>query len=185
MIVQAGDGARVVLRRYRAEDEEALFEAVRESVRELSEWMFWCHAGYSKEESRAWLEKRDAEWEQGASFDFAMVDGASGRLLGGCGLNAVNRICRMANLGYWVRTTSAGRGVATAAARALATFGFEELGLTRIEIVVATGNAGSQRVAEKAGAAREGVLRNRLSVGNRLQDAVMFSLVPGDRAKGV
>ncbi len=175
----------MLLRRYRMEDEDALFEAVRESIPELAEWMFWCHPGYSKDESRAWLERRDAEWEQGSSYDYAMVDAESGRLLGGCGLNAVNKLYRMANLGYWVRTGAARRGVATAAARALAELGFQELGLTRIEIVVATGNAASQRVAEKVGAVREGVLRNRLQVANRLQDAVMFSMVPGDLKGGV
>lgn len=180
-IVSARDGTRVVLRRYRLDDEEGLFEAVRESIPELGAWMFWCHPGYSRGESRAWLEKREGEWELGSSYDFAMVDAESGRLLGGCGLNGVSRVHRMANLGYWVRTGATGRGIATGAARELARFGFEELGLSRIEVVVATGNTNSQRVAEKVGAVREGVLRNRLAVGNRLQDAVMFSLVPGDR----
>lgn len=177
-IIVAGDGARVVLRRYRAEDEEALFEAVRESVAELSPWMFWCQPGYSREESRGWLGGRAEEWEQGRSYDFAMIDEARGRLLGGCGLNGVSRVNRFANLGYWVRSTETGRGIATAATRALAELGLGELGLARIEVVVATGNTASQRVAVKAGAVREGVLRNRLAVGNVLQDAVMFSFVP-------
>ena len=91
-----------------------------------------------------------------------------------------NRVHNFANLGYWVRSSRVGQGVATAATRLAAQFGFEELKFTRIEIVAATGNVGSLRVAEKAGARREGVLRNRLMLGGKLHDAVMHSLVPED-----
>jgi hypothetical protein len=72
------------------------------------------------------------------------------------------------------------RGVATAATHLIVRFGFEVLGLTRVEIVVDVDNGPSLRVAEKVGAVREGVLRNRLVTGDRVSDAVMFSLVPED-----
>src|SRR3990172_4536404 len=103
-----------------------------------------------------------------------------GSYLGGCGLNGIGEY-KFANLGYWVRTSRTKQGVATAATLLLARFGFDELKLNRIEIVVATGNYASQRVAEKAGATREGVLRNRLILkGKPVVDAVMFSLIPKD-----
>ena len=41
-------------------------------------------------------------------------------------------------------------------------------------------NAPSQRVAEKVGAIREGIQRNRLVTDDRIDDAVMFSLIPAD-----
>jgi len=46
--------------------------------------------------------------------------------------------------------------------------------------LAATGNHASQRVAEKAGAVREGVLRKRLLVKGQTQDAVLYSLVAED-----
>jgi len=70
--------------------------------------------------------------------------------------------------------------VATATVRLLSAFALKELGLIRIEIVVAAGNIASQRVAEKSGAKREGILRNRLAAGDRVFDAVMYSLIPSD-----
>jgi len=45
---------------------------------------------------------------------------------------------------------------------------------------VAVGNVASQRAVEKAGAHREGVLRNRLILGDEPVDAVLYSLVPMD-----
>lgn len=71
-------------------------------------------------------------------------------------------------------------GIATAIVPMLARFGFEQLNLNRIEIVAAEGNLPSQRVAEKAGAFREGLLRYRLFVHGKSLDAFMFSLVPSD-----
>ena len=48
------------------------------------------------------------------------------------------------------------------------------------EIVASVDNAPSQRVAEKVGATREGLQRNRLVNGDRIDDGIMFSLIPAD-----
>lgn len=61
-----------------------------------------------------------------------------------------------------------------------ARFGFQELKLFRIEIVVRLDNRASLRVAEKTGAVREGILRDRLLAHGKSHDAVMFSLLPGE-----
>src|SRR5438093_10933475 len=85
---------------------------------------------------------------------------------------------KIANLGYWVTRTAMGQCYAPAATRLLARFGFEQLGLNRIEIVVAGGNIPSQRAAEKAGAIHEGVLRARLSIPDTVHAAVIFGFIP-------
>ena len=66
--------------------------------------------------------------------------------------------------------------------RLCAQFGFAELHLKRLEILTAAGNVRSQHVAEKAGAMREGMLRQRLNIGDVWHDAVLFSLLPADLA---
>jgi RimJ/RimL family protein N-acetyltransferase len=164
----------------RPDDAEAVYTAVRESITELALWAPWCPPDYSMSHCRPWLESRAQAWAQGDEFDFAVEDADDGSLLGGCALNDINRTHNFANLGYWVRTSWTGQGVATAAARLVAEFGFTTLRFTRIEIVAAVGNVASQRVAEKAGATREGIERNRHVVQGRIYDAVMYSLVPND-----
>jgi len=168
------------IRRYGEGDVDALCEAAQESVRELSTWMPWCSESYSRADSEAFVKAREASWEAGEHYSFVIYDTASGQFLGGTGLNFINRAHCFANLGYWVRTTQTGRGVATAAARLAARFGIAELGLNRIEIVTAAGHVASQRVAKKVGARCEGVLRKRLVVHEQVHDAVMFSLVAED-----
>ena len=170
----------ILIRPYRAEDLDALYEAARESIREVSTWLPWCHADYSKEESSAYILSRDEAWSNGSEYSFGIFDARTGAFLGGVGLNQINRMHMMANLGYWVRSSSTKRGVASKATRLVARFGLEELGLQRIEIVVAVDNWASQRVAEKVGATREGILRKRLLIHGRPQDALMYSLVAED-----
>jgi ribosomal-protein-serine acetyltransferase len=171
---------RITLRPYSMKDAGAVFHAIKDSIAEISPWLPFAHEGYSIKETRDFLKRRPGEWKKGLTYDFGIFEAGDGTLLGGCGLNQVSKLNDSANLGYWVRTSRAGQGIATAATLLLAKWGFETLKLTRIEILVATGNARSLRVAEKAGAKREGVLRNRLKINDNLSDAVMHSLVPGD-----
>ena len=164
------------------EDAEKLFDAVRESIREVSLWLPWCHENYTIEETREFLSSRISPEKSEEAYSFGIFDVASERVLGGVGINFINRVHLMANLGYWVRTSAVGNGVASTGARLVAQFGFEQLGLHRIEILAAVPNVASQRVAEKAGAVREGVLRRRLFIHGQSHDAVLFSLVREDLA---
>ncbi|HEY0004383.1 MAG TPA: GNAT family protein [Pyrinomonadaceae bacterium] len=179
MRTELSDG-RILIRRHRAEDIPALFEAVRESIPELSPWMPWCHADYAIEETEEFIKAQPEHWDRGEGYGFLITDALTGEVLGGVGLSLINRLHRFANLGYWVRTSRRGRGVAVAAALLAARFGFEELGLQRIEIVAAVENRASQRVAEKAGAYLEGVLRKGLFLREREHNGVLYSLVAED-----
>ena len=170
----------ILIRPFRAEDIQKVFEAVRESINEVAPWLPWCHAGYQVEETTEFILSRDVAWKNDTEYGFGIFDAKTEKFLGGVGLSQVNRTHGMANLGYWVRTSCAGHSVATAAARQTARFALEEFRLHRVEILAATGNHASQRVAEKAGATREGVLRKRLLVKGQAQDAVLYSLIRED-----
>ena len=170
----------ILVRPVRLDDAEALFAAVRESIPEVSPWLPWCHENYALEETREFLRSRVDPEQSEEAYSFGIFDQTSERFLGGVGLNFIKRVHQIANLGYWVRTSAIGEGVASKATRLVARFGFAELGLQRIEIVAAVSNIASQRVAEKLGAVREGVLRKRLLIRGEPQDAIMFSLVRED-----
>lgn len=176
---QLGDG-RVTLRPWRDGDAAELHEAVRESVESVGRWLPWCHAGYDMAEALAWAAHCRATWQDGTQFAFAVRDAASGALLGGCGLNELDRTHRNTNLGYWVRASRHGQGIAASAARLVARFGFAELGLVRIEIVALPDNHASRRVAAKLGAQFEGMARQRLWAWDRAHDAAIYGLTPTD-----
>lgn len=168
--------ADVTIRQYRKQDSGAFHRAALESTKEVYPWLPWCHPDYSLEEANGWTESRMRLFDQGIEYEFAIVGGGN-QLLGGCGLNQINVANRMANLGYWVRTSEAGRAIATRAVEQLAVFAFSETDLERLEIVCAVGNEASQRVAEKLGAIRGGVLHGRLLLHGQPHDAVMYAVL--------
>ena len=170
----------ITLRPYRINDIDSVYEAARESISELSVWMSWCHPDYSLEETRTWIESQPDRWKKGEEYNFAISHNTGGLYLGGCGLNVIDRGCGIANVGYWVRTSQTNKGIATAATLLLAQFAFKELKLNRVEFTIVADNQASLRVADKVGAIREGILRNRVIKNDTPCDAMMFSFIPQD-----
>jgi RimJ/RimL family protein N-acetyltransferase len=168
------------IRPLREEDAAAYYEAALESIDTVAPWLSWLHEGYSQREAEDWIRGCTADWAETVAYPFAILDADDRFLLGSCGLNHLNHTHYFANLWYWIRRSQAGYGYASAAVLLLARFGFLELHLQRIEIVVDVANTASMRVAEKVGASPEGLLRNRLLHNGRLTDAVMHSLLPED-----
>lgn len=159
-------------------DLPSFVEAVRESTATVGKWMSWAHAGYTAAEAQSWFAHCEAEWERGSSHEFGIFDAESQTLVGGCGLNQFNPVNGFCNLGYWVRQSWQRQGAALAAVQALSQLAFAELQLGRVEIVVAQHNTPSLGVAERSGAVRECLARNRLKVHGTFTDAYVFALVP-------
>ncbi|CAN6287318.1 unnamed protein product [Urochloa humidicola] len=89
-----------------------------------------------------------------------------------------------ASVGYRVARAHWGRGVATRAVRSAAEEVFAAWPwLVRLEAVADVENPASQRVLEKAGFVREGVLRKYIVLKGRPRDMVMFSLLDTDRRR--
>lgn len=160
-------------------DGPGIHEAAAESIERVGRWMGWLTDSYGVSDATDWAQAAGADWAQGSRYEFVIIDTASGKICGCCGLNRINREDLVCNLGYWVRESMTRRGIATAAARLLKTFGLEVLGFQRIEVVVADGNTPSRGVAEKLGAEYEGVQRMRLRVGGTSHDAHMYALLAG------
>jgi RimJ/RimL family protein N-acetyltransferase len=163
-------------------DRDPMYEAVRESIAEISPWLPWCHTGYSPSETEAFIESCITAWAQQLHFPFGVFDAQSGRCLGGLGVRPLDRTNRICTIGYWVRTSETGKGIAPRAVRIAARFAFESLQFMRIEIVARVENRGSRRVAEKAGARFEVIARNRIAQHGQAYDAALYSLIPADLA---
>lgn len=168
----------VTLQKYTLEDIPELFEAISVSIERVYPWLPFAHPNYTIAETEAWLKTRPQRWNEGKEFGFSIRDCQS-RIVGGCGIGITSQSW-CGNLGYWLRTGFTGKGYATAATKLLAIFGLQQLHLKRIEIVVSVENVSSQKVAERAGAYKEGISRNRLLIHGNLHDAVIYSFTPND-----
>ena len=168
----------ILLRPFRVQDAAELHEAVHESLNDLKPWMSWATDGYTEMTAREYITIARARWEEHTFYAFAIMHDE--RILGACTLSSIHPLYHFCNLGYWVRTSCRGQGIAGRAAKLAARFAFEQLGLIRVEIVISVGNDASLRVAEKIGAHAEGILLNRMVIGKSIYDAHMFSLLPSD-----
>jgi RimJ/RimL family protein N-acetyltransferase len=170
----------VVLRRFHPRDVDALYAATSESLDDLIPWMTWAHPAYNRVDVKNYVRIVGESWDAGRYYALAITDARDGTMLGAASLSHIHPVYNFCNLGYWIRSSRRGNGLASRAARLVAKFGFEQLGLIRVEVVIAVDNEASLKVAEKSGAHREGILRDRVTVREQIHDAVMFSFIRSD-----
>lgn len=167
----------LLLRPFEDRDAAEFAAAARESAESVGRWMSWCHAAFSAQDALNWFQLCRAGHAAGSAHEFGIFSQASNEFLGGAGLNSINAQHLFCNLGYWVRQSAHRRGVASRTVSALLPYAFNQLGLQRVEIVVALGNAPSEGVARKSGAQLEGVARNRLQIGGLAVPATVFAIL--------
>jgi RimJ/RimL family protein N-acetyltransferase len=109
---------------------------------------------------------------------FAIVDAESDELLGSIGFFQPQE--GVGEVGYWIAASARGRGAAVRGVRLMVEWALGARELRRIQIHTLPGNRASERVAEKAGFTREGVLRSYAVMKGRVTDITMFSLLPGE-----
>ena len=151
----------VQIRPFRTQDARELYEAAWESSAALCSTMTWFGRDYTLRHARVFVGRSAIEWAADARYDFAIINAEDGGFCGSVGLSQIDRRHQLANVGFWVRRSRVGRGIATAAVQLITDFGLTELGLSRLEFLVAQSNHASQRVAVKVGAKLEGTLRQR------------------------
>ena len=139
--------APVTLRRFRADDLDALFQAVTESLDHLRPWMPRA-ADYSRASAEEYLAGSVKGWDEGTEYNYAIMTG--GTLVGGIGL-----MTRFGpgglEIGYWVHRAYTGRGLATAATAALIGQAFGLPGVDWLEIVHDELNVASGQIPRKLG----------------------------------
>jgi RimJ/RimL family protein N-acetyltransferase len=172
---------RLVLRCYSPELAPLRQTAIAASREALLPWFTW-----AKEEPRPVAEHLQLVRRLRGRFDLdqdrihAVLDGEQRELLGELALFARGEEGAR-ELGYWVGSRHAGKGVATEMVSALVRVVFEVDGLKRMDIQVAVGNEASAAVARKLGFTLEGTLRQRSrSDGGPAEDTWHFSLLASE-----
>ena len=162
----------LALRPWTEDDAPALVLACNDP--EITHWIPAIPSPYTAEDALAFVrgEVRPEEHSLAVTLEGVVVGAI------GLGVNSMNYRGR---IGYWVAAPARGRGVCTRALRLLSRWALDELDLQRLDLITDPDNLASQRVAEKVGFRREGVLRAHLRhPDGRIRDSMMFSLLPGE-----
>jgi len=134
---------------------------------------------FGRDELAESLSELPALAESGRLLPLAAVEAASGEVIGAGILHHLDAERKIVEIGYFVFPAARGRGAATTIARTLAEHAFS-VGVERVAAYVNVGNRASERVLERAGFTREGVIRSMPKPDGRRVDKTLFSLLPGE-----
>ncbi|MGI8402798.1 MAG: GNAT family N-acetyltransferase [Gemmatimonadaceae bacterium] len=124
-----------------------------------------------------WIESHPPAWAAGTGAAFAIIETVTGTLAGTVSLMRIHREYRRAELGYWIAVDRWNQGLATEASRAVFDFGFQTLGLHRIESRHFLRNPASGKVMQKLGMHEEGVERDSTVKWGRHETLARYSIL--------
>jgi len=175
-------GDRVFLRPPERGDYEA-WASLRAGSREfLSPWEpSWPPDALSRTSFRARVARYAEDWRTDQAYNF-FIFALDETLIGGIGLSNIRRgVSETASLGYWVGEPYARQRYMTAALPLVVDFGFERLGLHRLEAACLPSNIPSRSVLTRTGFQQEGYAREYLCIAGKWQDHLLFAILRRDR----
>jgi [ribosomal protein S5]-alanine N-acetyltransferase len=165
---------RLTLRPFVADD---AFDIERlAGAREIADTTLTIPHPYPHGAAGEWILTHAPAWEKGTAATFAVVENDGGRLVGVTSL-MIKSEHRRAELGYWIALDRWNQGYATESNQRLIDFGFEVLGLHRIEARHFLRNPASGRVMLKLGMQPEGIERESAAKGDRYESLAVYSLL--------
>jgi ribosomal-protein-alanine N-acetyltransferase len=173
---------RTRLRKIRPDDAADLF--AYGSDPDVSRFVGWdTHQSIS--DAEAFVEATLAKYEAGQLADWGIEHRAEGRFIGTVGYLWWETHEAAAEIGYVLARPYWGRGLMTEVVREVVCFGWEIMGLNRIQAHTEDENIGSQRVLQKCGMQYEGRLRERVHSDEKgFVDLLLYAALRRDRAGG-
>lgn len=134
------------------------------------------------ENTRAYIEQALAMREAGSRMPFAVVDEASGQLLGTSSYHDIVPALKRVEIGYtWYARSVQRSHVNTTCKLLLLTHAFETLGAAVVGWRTDNYNFASQRAIERLGAKKDGVLRHHAPRRDgTVRDTVLYSMLAGE-----
>jgi ribosomal-protein-serine acetyltransferase len=171
------------LRAFEESDADELFALTDRDRAHLEPWLPWVAFTTSPADSLEFIRITRRQLDTDEGMQLALVD-ADGVLAGVAGFHRFDWPNRATTIGYWLGADHLGRGLMTAAVRALVDHAFGERGLHRIEISAAVENARSRAIPERLGFREEGTRRQAERHGERYLDLVVYAVLAPEWRSG-
>jgi ribosomal-protein-alanine N-acetyltransferase len=169
---------RLLLQRFSRKDATTLDDAIRASLTDLNEWLPWARMDYTSSDTTAFIRESVHAWKEERAWDYSIrLKDDPGRHIGNISMWTVSKLGKISEIGYWVRSDEVSQGVCTEAVDLVLREGFATLGYHKTVLRIAIGNTASDRVAQKLGFTREGVLREELLIRGNWVDHSLWSLL--------
>jgi len=148
----------ITLRLLQAHHAKILFDLVDSNRDHLRDWLPWLDKTLSEKDSAGFISGMLSTFASTGAFVCGIWHRE--RLCGVVGYNRIDLENRIGYIGYWLSKDAEGKGIMTDCCRAVVRHGFEEYGLNRIVITVATNNIKSQAIPDRLGFSKERILHN-------------------------
>ena len=170
---------RLILRRYRIEDAEDMFNNWA-SDPEVTKFLTWpTHSNV--EVTRMLLNNWISRYDDGGYFNWAIEWKETGSVIGNIAVVKLNEQTEAADMGYCMSRAFWGRGIMPEALRAVMDYLFDTVGVSRIAACHDVNNPKSGRVMEKAGMKTEGIFRGAGKNNIGICDEVWHAALRSDR----
>ena len=175
-VLQVNDRVKLVL--IAMQHAEGLFGLVETQRDYLRQWLPWVDNMVKVSSMERYIESCEIRQQAGQEYGFIiMVDDAiAGRL----GVYKLDHQNNSGEIGYWLAGELQRRGIVTESCRKLLSFCFETLGLHRLEIRCAIGNAKSAAIPKSLGFSFEGVMHEAEWLYDRFVDLEVYALLRHD-----
>lgn len=172
------ESGRLILQRFSRRDSSTLDEAIRVSLADLNQWLPWARMDYTNGDTTAFIRESIQAWKEGRAWDYSIrTKEDPSRHVGNVSLWTVSKLGKSAEIGYWIRSDEVSKGICTEAVDRLLQEAFAAMGYHKVILRIAVGNEPSDRVAEKLGFTKEGVLREELLIRGNWVDHTLWSLL--------
>ncbi len=133
---------------------------------------------YTSGDTTAFIRESVQAWKEDRAWDYSIrLNTDPERHIGNISVWTVSKLGKISEIGYWIRSDETSRGVCTEAVDRVLEEGFAALGYHKTVLRIAIGNDASDRVADKLGFTREGVLREELLIRGNWVDHSLWSLL--------
>ncbi len=167
---------RLTLRAVTMDDAEAMFKY--SSNDNVSRYVLW-ETHQTLEDAKAFIEMANEAYEMRDFYHWGIE--YNGQLIGTIDYVGLNEYSGMGEIGYVLSEDYWNKGLVTEAAKRIIDFGFDELGIVRIQARCIAENIASSRVMEKCGMKFEGTLRKSMLVKGTHRDINMYAIIDDDR----
>lgn len=164
----------LILRKMDKKDADDMYDYAKRT--DTTRYLLW-NPHPDRKFSYQYLVYLNHQYKVGEFHDWAVVDKDSGRMIGTCGFTRFDYQNDGAEIGYVLNPDFWGRGYATEAVQRVIRFGFDYLGLHRIEAKYMEENIASRRVMEKCGMIFEGIRRDGILVKGRYVSVGVCSIL--------
>ncbi|GEN51010.1 GNAT family N-acetyltransferase [Alkalibacterium pelagium] len=160
------------------QDTEDLYALIEASREHLKVWMNWIHNVNSEEDIREGTKRNLQQFADQKAMNYLII--YKGEIAGTVGLKGFNWDVKSAEIGYWLGPDFQGKGIMTRAVNALMEYGFDYVGLDKLEVWAAEGNTRSRSIPERLGFVQEGMRRQNEILDDTYHNMIIYGMLKSE-----